>query len=134
MASQLIVSREITEEPSEEPKVDITSPPTEHAEVPGKDTFEECPEKDNLEESPEKDNPETDEGDRAEKTSSPKPNEEEANSEIEKRSVSSVPSSNADLLVPTSAQVEGPIASVSEDPVDPPAPSVLNGDDEDPAA
>ncbi|KAF3572801.1 hypothetical protein F2Q69_00060123 [Brassica cretica] len=166
-ASQLSASREITEEPSEEPMVDITSAPTEHAEVLGKDTFEECREKDNLEESPEMDNPETDgivvrkegtedagteghvlvsdtsseeredeeeEGDRAEKTSSPKPNEEETNSEIEKRSVSSVPSSNADVLVPTSAQVEGLIASVSEDPVDPPAPSVLNGDDEDPAA
>ena len=60
MASQLITSRKITEEPSEEPMVDITSAPTEHAKVPGKDTFEECPEKDNLEESPEKDNPETD--------------------------------------------------------------------------
>ena len=166
-ASQLSASREITEEPSEEPMVDITSAPTEHAEVLGKDTFEECREKDNLEESPEMDNPETDgivvrkegtedagteghvlvsdtsseeredeeeEGDRAEKMSSPKPNEEETNSEIEKRSISSVPSSNADVLVPTSAQVEGLIASVSEDPVDPPAPSVLNGDDEDPAA
>ncbi|KAF3541066.1 hypothetical protein F2Q69_00023831 [Brassica cretica] len=118
MAFQLITSREITEEPSEEPMVDITLAPTEHAEVPGKDTLEECPEKDNLEESPEKDNPETDgilvreegtenagtedpvlvsdtsseeredeeeEGDRAEKTSLPKPNEEETNSEIEKK-------------------------------------------------
>ena len=60
MASQLITSREITEEPFEEPMVDITSASTEHAEVPGKDNFEECPEKDNLKESPEKDNPETD--------------------------------------------------------------------------
>ncbi|KAF3492726.1 hypothetical protein DY000_02054055 [Brassica cretica] len=110
MASQLITSREITEEPSEEPMVDIKSAPTEHAED------------------------EKEEADQAEKTSSPKPKEEEANSEIEKRSISSVPSSNADLLVPTSAQVEGPIASVTEDPVDPPAPSVLNGDDQDPAA
>ncbi|KAF2560374.1 hypothetical protein F2Q70_00017884 [Brassica cretica] len=167
MASQLITSREITEEPFEEPMVDITSAPTEHAEVSGMDTLEECPEKDNLEGSPEKDNPETDcilvreegtenagtedpvlvsdtsseeredeeeVGDRAEKTSSPKPNEEETNNEIEKRSISSVPCSNADLLVPISAQVEGPIASVTEDPVDPPAPSVLNGDDQDSAA
>ena len=142
--------------------VDIALAPTEHAEVPGEDTFVECPEKDNLEGRPEKDNPKTDgivvreegtegpvlvsdtsseegeddegEGDRAEKTSSPKFNEEETNNKVEKRSISSVPSSNADLLVPTSSQVEGPSASVSEDPMDPPAPSVLNGDDEDPAA
>ncbi|KAF3572142.1 hypothetical protein F2Q69_00060119 [Brassica cretica] len=120
--------------------VDIASFPTEHTEVPGEDTFVECPEKDNLEGSLEKDNPKTDgedeegEGDRAEKTSSPKSNEEETNIEVEKRSVSSAPSSNVDLLVPTSAQGEGPIASVSEDFVDPPAPSVLNGDEEDPAA
>ncbi|KAF2591602.1 hypothetical protein F2Q70_00039535 [Brassica cretica] len=166
MASQLITSREITEEPSEEPMVDITPAPTKHAEVSGKDTLEECPEKDNLDESPEKDNPETDgilvreegtenvgtedpvlvsdtsseeredeeeEGDRAEKMSSPKLNEEETNSEIKKRSVSRVPSSNADLLVPISAQVEGPIAPLTEDPVDPTAPSVLNGDDQDSA-
>ncbi|KAH0898036.1 LOW QUALITY PROTEIN: hypothetical protein HID58_047604 [Brassica napus] len=77
---------------------------------------------------------EEEEDDRAEKTSSPKPNEEETNSEIEKRSVSSIPTSDADLLVPTSAQVGGPIAFVTEDPVDPPAPSVLNGDDQDSAA
>ncbi|KAG2288747.1 hypothetical protein Bca52824_048351 [Brassica carinata] len=167
MASQLIASREITGEPSEELMVDIASASTEYAEVPWEDTFVECVEKDNLEGSPEKDNPKTDgtvvreegtedagtegpvlvsytsseegedeegEGDRAEKTSSPKSNEEETNSEVEKRSVSSVPSSNADLFVPTSAQVEGPISCVSEDPVDPPAPSVLNGDDEFPAA
>ncbi|KAG2283051.1 hypothetical protein Bca52824_054271 [Brassica carinata] len=153
MASQLITSREITEEPSAEPMVDITLAPTEHAEVPGKDTLEECPEKDNLEESPEKDNPETDgilvreegtenagtedpvlvsdtsseeredeeeEGDRAEKTSLPKPKEEETNSEIEKKA--------------SQASLEGPIASVTEDPVNPPAPSVLNGDDQDSAA
>ncbi|KAG2256188.1 hypothetical protein Bca52824_075482 [Brassica carinata] len=88
MASQLIASREITEEPSEEPMVDITSPPTEHAESVKKGL----------------------------RTQAREDEEEE------------------DLLVPTSAQVEGPIASVSEDPVDPPAPSVLNGDEEDPAA
>ncbi|KAH0877910.1 LOW QUALITY PROTEIN: hypothetical protein HID58_065304 [Brassica napus] len=74
---------------------------------------------------------EEEESDRAEKTSSPKSNEEETNNKVEKRSVSSIPSSNADLLVPTSSQVEGPITFVSEDPS---APSVLNGDDEDPAA
>ncbi|KAH0872651.1 hypothetical protein HID58_070013 [Brassica napus] len=127
-------------------------------ECPEKDNLEESPEKDNPEtdgilvreegtekvgtedpvlvsgtSSKERDD-EEEEGDRAEKTSSPKPNVEETNSEIEKRSVSSVPSSNADLLVPISAQVEGPIAPVTEDPVDPPAPSVLNGDDQDSAA
>ncbi|KAF2562747.1 hypothetical protein F2Q70_00017187 [Brassica cretica] len=59
-ASQLITSREIVEEPFEEPTVDITSAPTEHAAGPEKDALEESPEKDNLEENPEKGNPETD--------------------------------------------------------------------------
>ena len=60
MASQLIASREIPGEPSEEPMVDIASAPTEHTEVPREGTFVECPEKDNLEGSPKKDNPEID--------------------------------------------------------------------------
>ncbi|KAF2600157.1 hypothetical protein F2Q68_00010135 [Brassica cretica] len=89
---------------------------------------------------------EEDEGDRAEKTPSPKPNEEETTSEIEKGSASSIPSSNADLLVPVPAQVEGPIlvpvparvegriVSVAEDTEDPPALSVLNGNKQDSAA
>ncbi|KAH0883780.1 hypothetical protein HID58_059876 [Brassica napus] len=137
---------------------DFTRARDTFVECPEKDNLEGSPEKDNpetdgivvrekgtkdagtegpvlvLDTSSEEGEDEEGEGDRAEKTSSPKSNEEETNSEVEKRSVSSVPSSNADLLVPTSAQVEGPIASVSEDSVDPPAPSVLNGDDEDPAA
>lgn len=58
--SQLITSREVVEDPSEEPLVDVTSAPTEHVEVLEKDAPEECPEKENLDQIPEKDVPETD--------------------------------------------------------------------------
>ncbi|KAF2596492.1 hypothetical protein F2Q68_00010133 [Brassica cretica] len=142
-ASQLITSREIVEKPSEEPMVDITSAPTEHAADPEKDALEESPEKDNPEENPETYEDEEEEGDRAKKTPSPKLNEEETTSDIGKGSSSSIPSSNADLLVPVQvegpilvhvpARVEDPIVSVAEDPEDPPAPSVLSGNEQDSA-
>ncbi|KAG2283332.1 hypothetical protein Bca52824_054552 [Brassica carinata] len=55
-ASQLITSLEITEEPSGEPLVDITSVPAEHVEVPEGGGLDERPENENLEEVPGKDN------------------------------------------------------------------------------
>ncbi|KAF2592836.1 hypothetical protein F2Q70_00042424 [Brassica cretica] len=58
-ASQLITSLEITEEPSEEPLVDVTSVPAEHVEVPEGGGLEERPGNENLEKVPAKDNPET---------------------------------------------------------------------------
>ncbi|KAF3511315.1 hypothetical protein F2Q69_00006155 [Brassica cretica] len=54
--SQLITSLEITEEPSEEPLVDVTSVPAEHVEVPEGGGLGERPENKNLEEVPGKDN------------------------------------------------------------------------------
>ncbi|KAF2568127.1 hypothetical protein F2Q68_00025672 [Brassica cretica] len=54
--SQLITSLEITEEPSEEPLVDVTSVPFEHVEVPEGGGLGERPENENLEEVPGKDN------------------------------------------------------------------------------
>ncbi|KAG2270838.1 hypothetical protein Bca52824_065393 [Brassica carinata] len=56
--SQLITSLEITEEPSEEPLVDVTSVPAEHVGVPEGGGPGEWPENENLEEVPGKDNPE----------------------------------------------------------------------------
>ena len=58
-ASQLITSLEITEEPSEEPLVDVTSVPAEHVEVPEGGGLDELPENEILEEVPGKDNLET---------------------------------------------------------------------------
>ncbi|KAF3515869.1 hypothetical protein DY000_02058716 [Brassica cretica] len=54
-ASQLITSLEITEEPSEEPLVDVMSVPAEHVEVPEGGGLDERPENENLEEVPRKD-------------------------------------------------------------------------------
>ena len=71
---------------------------------------------------------EEEEGDRVEKTPSPKPNEEEAISEIEKGSASSVPPSNAGHLALVPTNVEGPTVPVAEDTQDPPVLSVLTGD------
>ncbi|KAF2546092.1 hypothetical protein F2Q70_00021371 [Brassica cretica] len=50
-ASQLITSLEITEEPSEEPLVDVMSVPAEHVEVPEGGGLDERPENENLEET-----------------------------------------------------------------------------------
>ncbi|KAF3607607.1 hypothetical protein DY000_02049959 [Brassica cretica] len=58
-ASQLIISLEITEEPSEEPLVDVMPVPAEHVEVPEGGGLDERPENENLEEVPGKDNLET---------------------------------------------------------------------------
>ncbi|KAF2605397.1 hypothetical protein F2Q70_00027209 [Brassica cretica] len=58
MVSQLITSLEITEEPSEEPLVDVTLVPAEHVGVPEGGGPGERPENENLEEVPGKDNPE----------------------------------------------------------------------------
>ncbi|KAF3549700.1 hypothetical protein DY000_02006870 [Brassica cretica] len=57
--SQLITSLEITEEPSEEPLVDVTSVPAEHVEVLEGGGLDERPENENREEVPGKDNLET---------------------------------------------------------------------------
>ncbi|KAF3556016.1 hypothetical protein F2Q69_00015986 [Brassica cretica] len=56
MVSQLINSLKITEEPSEEPLVDVTSVPAEHVKVPEGGCPGEHPENENLEEVPGKDN------------------------------------------------------------------------------
>ncbi|KAF2552294.1 hypothetical protein F2Q68_00035798 [Brassica cretica] len=58
-ASQLITSLEITEEPTEEPLVDVTSVPAEHVEVPEGGGLDERPEDEGLEEVPGRDNLET---------------------------------------------------------------------------
>ncbi|KAF2593480.1 hypothetical protein F2Q70_00042774 [Brassica cretica] len=60
IASQLITSREVAEDPSDEPLVDVSSAPTEHVEGSEKDASEKRPEKEKLDEIPEKDAPETD--------------------------------------------------------------------------
>ena len=151
-ASQLITSREIVEEPSEELPVDVISAPTERVAA----TEEKSPEKENPETgdiliqeggtenvgpedhvlvsdtSSERREDEEGESDRGEKTPSLRPNEEEVTSEVGKGSTSSIPSSGVDLP----AQVKGPTVSAAEDPQDPPAPSVLtgNGNDQDSAA
>ncbi|KAF3594702.1 hypothetical protein DY000_02024554 [Brassica cretica] len=116
-ASQLITSLEITEEPTEEPLVDVTA---EHVEVPEGGGFDERPEDEGLEEVPGRDNLETDdapiqeeetknvgiedpvlasdsssegredkeeEDDRVEETSPPQPVEEETANEVGDRDV-----------------------------------------------
>ncbi|KAF2562746.1 hypothetical protein F2Q70_00017186 [Brassica cretica] len=155
-ASQLLISCEIVEDRSGEPAVDVTSAPTEQAVA----TEERSPEKDNPETgdvliqeggtetvgpedlvlvfdtSFERREDEEEENDRGEKTPSPRPNEGEVTSEIEKGSTSSIPSLGADLLAPVPAQVGGPTVSTAVDPQYPPAPSVLtgNGNDQDSVA
>ncbi|KAF3530522.1 hypothetical protein DY000_02041390 [Brassica cretica] len=127
-ASQLITSREIVEEPSEELAVDVISAPTERVAA-------------TEEKSPEKENPKT--GDiliqegGTENVGPEDPvlvSDTSSESEVGKGSTSSIPSVGVDLLVP--AQVEGPAVSSAEEPQDPPAPSVLtgNGNDQDSAA
>ncbi|KAF3516559.1 hypothetical protein DY000_02059278 [Brassica cretica] len=59
-ASQLITSREVTEEPPEEPLGDVTSAPTEQVEVPEESALKESSEKENLDQISKKDIPETD--------------------------------------------------------------------------
>ncbi|KAF3577969.1 hypothetical protein DY000_02031949 [Brassica cretica] len=55
MASRLVTSLEVVEEPSEEPLVDVTSIPTEHVKSPVGSGFDERPENENLEGFPGKD-------------------------------------------------------------------------------
>ncbi|XP_013614072.1 PREDICTED: uncharacterized protein LOC106320250 [Brassica oleracea var. oleracea] len=55
MASRLVTSLEVVEEPSEDPLVDVTSIPTEHVKSPVGSGFDERPENENLEGFPGKD-------------------------------------------------------------------------------
>ncbi|KAG2275564.1 hypothetical protein Bca52824_058119 [Brassica carinata] len=140
-ASQLITSLEITEEPSEEPLVDVTSVPAEYVEVPEGGGLDERPENENLEEVPGKDNLET--GDtpvREEETknmgiedpvltSLSQPVEEETTNEVGDRDVPPPPAVDSLVHVPT--RVEDPTAAATEDPVGPPALGTPEEDDQD---
>ncbi|KAF3549686.1 hypothetical protein DY000_02009127 [Brassica cretica] len=123
MVSQLITSLEITEEPSEEPLVDVTSVPAEHVGVPEGSGPSERPENENLEEVPGKDNPEIgntpEEDDRVDETSSLQPVEEKKPDEVGNRDVPPPPA--VDSLVSISARVEDPTVAATEDPVGPSA-------------
>ncbi|KAF3568999.1 hypothetical protein DY000_02017721 [Brassica cretica] len=121
--SQLITSLKITEEPSEEPLVDVTSVPAERVKVlegggsgerPGNENLEKVPGKDNLEigNIPEED-------DRVEETSSLQPVEEEKTDEVGNRDVP--PPLAVDSLVPVPTRVEDPTVVATEDPVGPSA-------------
>ncbi|KAF3608550.1 hypothetical protein DY000_02046188 [Brassica cretica] len=103
-ASQLITSLKITEEPTEEPLVDVTSVPAEHVEVP---------EGGDLEEGRED---EEEEDDRVKETSPSQPVEEETANEVGDRDVPPPPA--VDSLVPVSTRVGDPIAAATEDPDD----------------
>ncbi|KAF2541264.1 hypothetical protein F2Q68_00031965 [Brassica cretica] len=142
------------EKESGEPAVDVTSAPTKQTVAPEEENHEKYDPKtgDALvqEERAENVSPqdpvlvsdssskgqedEEEGGDRAEKTLSPKPNEEEAT--CEKGGALSIPPSKADLLAPTSSQVEDLTVSVAEDLQDPPVLSAPtgNGDDQDSVA
>ncbi|KAF3529671.1 hypothetical protein DY000_02039831 [Brassica cretica] len=155
-ASQLITSLEITEEPSEEPLVDVKSVPAEHVEVrPENENLEEVPGKDNLEtgdtlvreeetknvgiedpvlvsdSSSEGREDEEEEDDRVEETSLPQPVEEEKTNEVGDRDVPPPPA--LDSLVPVPTRVEDPTDAAAEDPIGPPALGTPEEDDQDSA-
>ncbi|KAF3500533.1 hypothetical protein F2Q69_00041045 [Brassica cretica] len=133
--SQLITTLEITEEPSEEPLVDVTSVPAEHVEVPEGNGLGERPENENLEEGiedpvlvsdsssegreDEEEEDEEEEDDRVEETSPSQPVEEETTNEVGNRDVPPPPAVAS--LVPVPTRVEDPTAAATEDPVGPSA-------------
>ncbi|KAF2562353.1 hypothetical protein F2Q70_00018127 [Brassica cretica] len=106
-ASQLITSLEITEEPSGEPLVDITSVPAEHVEVPEGGGLDERPENENLDEDPvlvsdsssEGREDEDEEDYRVEETSPPQPVEEETTNKVGDRDVTKLSPPTMDSLV-----------------------------------
>ncbi|KAF3586507.1 hypothetical protein F2Q69_00031143 [Brassica cretica] len=125
-ASQLITSLEITEEPSEEPLVDVTSVPSEHVEVPKGGGLDEQTENVGIEDpilvsdsSSEGREDEEEEDDRLEETSPSQPVEEETTNEVGDRDVPPPPA--VDSLIPVPTRVENPTAPATEDPVGPPA-------------
>ncbi|XP_048593402.1 uncharacterized protein LOC125576916 [Brassica napus] len=152
-ASQLITSREVTEEPPEEPLGDVTSAPTEQAVVPEESAHKESPEKEDLEEIPERSSPTTDEG--IEKTgvedpvvvsdsssgdqgeegdgdageiSQPRPSEEEKTDDvIEGDGASSSP--GVEPLA--SIRPKEDATPIAKNPVEPSVAQPLNGNDED---
>ncbi|XP_048599606.1 meiosis-specific protein ASY2-like [Brassica napus] len=134
MVSQLITSLEITEEPSEEPLVDVTSVPAERVEVLEGGGPSERTGNENLEEeeaghvsiedpvlvsdsSSEGREGEEVEDDRVEETSSLQPVEEEKTDEVGNRDVPPPPAVDSLVSIPT--RVEDP--TVTEDPVGPSA-------------
>lgn len=140
-ASQLITSREVTEEMPEEPLGDVTSAPTEQVVVPEEGVRRESREKEGIEEIPEEGIPVAEEGvekagvedpvvvsdsssgeqdgegdDDAGEISRSRPSEEEKTDDvIEGDAVSSPP--GADLL--TSTRPEETVAPIAEDPTGP---------------
>ncbi|KAF2596177.1 hypothetical protein F2Q68_00011061 [Brassica cretica] len=138
-ASQLITSLKITEEPSEEPLVDVTSVPAENVEVPEGGGLEERPGNENLEEVAEKGNLEI--GD------TPVREEETENvgiedpvlvsdsssegREDEEEDVSNPPPPAVDSLVPVPTRLEDPAAASTEDPVGPATLGAPEEDDQD---
>ncbi|KAF3594704.1 hypothetical protein DY000_02024556 [Brassica cretica] len=117
-ASQLITSLEITEEPTKEPLVDVTSVPAEHVEVPEGGGLEEVPGRDNLEtdDTPIREEETQNEDDKVGETSPPQPVEEETANEVVDRDVPPHPA--VDSLVPVSTRVGDPTAAAAEDPDD----------------
>ena len=154
-ASQLITSLEITEEPTEEPLVDVTSVPAEHVEVPEGGGLEEVPGRENLEaddtpireeetksvgiedpvlvsgSSSEGREDEEEEDDRVEETSPPQPVEEETANEVGDGDVQKPSSPAVDFPVPVPTRVEDSAAAATEDPVGPPALGTPEEDDQD---
>ncbi|KAF2576259.1 hypothetical protein F2Q70_00001626 [Brassica cretica] len=122
--SLLITSLEITEEPSEEPLVDVTSVPAEHVEVPeggGLETENMGIEDPVLvsDSSSEGREDEEEEDDRVDETSPSQPVEEETTNEVGNRDVPPPPAVASLVSVPT--RVEDPTAAATEDPVGPSA-------------
>ena len=154
-ASQLITSREVTEEPPEEPLGDVTSAPTEQAVVPEESAHKESPEKEDLEEIPEKSSPITDEGiekmgvedpvvvsdsssgDQGEEgdgdageMSQPRPSEEGKTDDVVEGDAASSPPGVEPLA---STRPEENVTPIAENPAKSSVARSLNGDDEDQA-
>ncbi|KAF2593479.1 hypothetical protein F2Q70_00042775 [Brassica cretica] len=139
-ASQLITSRDVTEEMPEEPLGDVTSAPTEQVVVPEEGVRRESRKKEGIEEIPEEGTPVAEEGvemagvedpvvvsdsssgeqdgegdDDAGEISRSRPSEEEKTDDVvEGDAVSSPP--GADLL--TSTRPEETVAPIAEDPTE----------------
>ncbi|KAF2533800.1 hypothetical protein F2Q70_00030623 [Brassica cretica] len=140
-ASQLITSLEITEEPTDEPLVDVTSVPAEHVEVLEGGGLEEVPGRENLEtddtpireeetksvgiedpvlvsdSSSEGREDEEEEDDRVEETLPPQPVEEETANEVGDGDVQKPSSPAVDFPVPVPTRVEDSAAAATGDPV-----------------
>ncbi|KAG5382605.1 hypothetical protein IGI04_034075 [Brassica rapa subsp. trilocularis] len=129
-ASQLITSREVTEEPPEEPLGDVTSAPTEQAVVPEESAHKESPEKEDLEEIPEKNSLITDEGIEKMGVEDPVVVSDSSSGDQGEEDAASSPPGVEPLA---STRPEETVTPIAENPAESSVARSLNEDDEDQA-